>query len=79
MGVPAWSNVKQSRCGNGLLFAVCCRLSSLSLSRYVTVSSSQLGGLKWLDLDTVEQRYLLTAAADSTVQAFDILVCCGGH
>lgn len=38
------------------------------------MEASQTGGLKWLDLDAVEQRYLLTAAADTTVEAFDILV-----
>jgi hypothetical protein len=27
-----------------------------------------------MDLDTVEQRYLITAAADSTIEAFDVLV-----
>jgi hypothetical protein len=38
------------------------------------VETSQVGGIRWLDLDSVEQRYLLTAAADSTVEAFDVLV-----
>eukprot|EP00878_Enallax_costatus_P021271 GHUV01022514.1.p1 GENE.GHUV01022514.1~~GHUV01022514.1.p1 ORF type:complete len:430 (+),score=57.87 GHUV01022514.1:30-1319(+) len=58
------------------------RLSSFSVSRYVTAETSQTGGLKWLDLDAVEQRYLLTAAADTTVEAFDIVTSqatSGGH
>jgi hypothetical protein len=38
------------------------------------VSNSQLGGIRWMDLDPVEQRYLITAAADSTIEAFDVLV-----
>lgn len=46
----------------------------MSLSRTVTATPSQLGGIRWMDLDTVEQRYLLTAAADSTLEAFDVLV-----
>lgn len=31
-----------------------------------------------MDLDTVEQRYLITAAADSTIEAFDVLVSWAG-
>jgi hypothetical protein len=31
-----------------------------------------------MDLDTVEQRYLITAAADSTIEAFDVLVSLAG-
>lgn len=27
-----------------------------------------------MDLDPVEQRYLISAAADSTIEAFDVLV-----
>lgn len=27
-----------------------------------------------MDIDAVEQRYLITAAADSTIEAFDVLV-----
>lgn len=61
------------------LLTACCfvhirRLQNFSISRYVSSETSQKGGFKWLDLDTVEQRYLLTAAADTTVEAFDILV-----
>lgn len=51
-----------------------CRLQHLALSRNVSVSPSQLGGIRWMDLDPVEQRFLLTAAADSTLEAFDVMV-----
>lgn len=54
--------------------ALSCRICNLSLSRHTSVDTSQVGGIRWLDLDSVEQRYLLTAAADSTLEAFDVLV-----
>jgi len=30
--------------------------------------------VKWLDLDPVEERYLLVAAADASIEALDVLV-----
>ncbi|WIA19361.1 hypothetical protein OEZ85_003989 [Tetradesmus obliquus] len=54
------------------------RICNLSLSRHTSVDTSQVGGIRWLDLDSVEQRYLLTAAADSTLEAFDVLAAAAG-
>ncbi|KAF8058843.1 ATCSA-1 [Scenedesmus sp. PABB004] len=49
------------------------RLGALALSRGAALETSQAGGIRWMDLDGVEQRYLLTGAADSTIEAFDVL------
>lgn len=54
--------------------ADCCRLRHLSVSRDISVHSSRVGAVKWLDLDPVEQRYLLAASADSSIEALDVLV-----
>ncbi|KAK9835172.1 hypothetical protein WJX81_003251 [Elliptochloris bilobata] len=58
-------------------FATACakrRAHSLVLSGDKTISSVHTGGVTWLDLDCVEERYLLAGAADGSVAAYDIQV-----
>ena len=39
-----------------------------------SVESVHKGGVTWLDLDGIEHRWLLAAAADASVAAYDIQV-----
>jgi hypothetical protein len=48
-----------------------CRLPSLAFSNSKHVVSAQGGGITWMDLDSVEHRYLLTAASDASIAAYD--------
>ena len=41
-------------------------------SREKSISSVHTGGVTWLDLDCVEERYLLAGAADGSVAAYDV-------
>ena len=40
-----------------------------------SVESVHGGGVTWLDLDGIEHRWLLSAAADASVAAYNIQAC----
>ena len=40
-----------------------------------SVESVHKGGVTWLDLDGIEHRWLLAAAADASVAVYDIQAC----
>ena len=46
-----------------------------------SVESVHKGGVTWLDLDGIEHRWLLAAAADASVAAYDIQarITCPSH
>jgi hypothetical protein len=55
--------------------ALCvCRLLSLDLSRSCYLRPTNHGGVLVLAADPVERRYLLSGAADSTLEVFDVQV-----
>jgi DNA excision repair protein ERCC-8 len=47
------------------------RYSSLQLSQRKLFRSAHRGGVTWLDLDHVEQRYLLSCASDASIAIYD--------
>ncbi len=51
------------------------RASCLEFSREKVINSAHNGGVTWLDLDCVEERYLLAGAADGSVAAYDVQAC----
>ncbi len=51
------------------------RASCLEFSREKVIKSAHNGGVTWLDLDCVEERYLLAGAADGSVAAYDVQAC----
>ena len=51
------------------------RARSLVFSGEKSISSVHTGGVTWLDLDCVEERYLLAGAADGSVAAYDVQAC----
>ncbi|CAM9742078.1 unnamed protein product [Pylaiella littoralis] len=48
------------------------RLSRLDLNVDVEIKSPHYGPITWLDVDSAEERYLLTGGADCTVALFDL-------
>ena len=52
-----------------------CRASNLQVSTTKSVDSVHKGGVTWLDLDGIDHRWLLAAAADASVAAYDTEAC----
>jgi hypothetical protein len=51
-----------------------CRKLLLGFSNAKVIRSAHGAGITWLDLDHVEQRYLLAGSADASVVAYDVQV-----
>jgi hypothetical protein len=52
-----------------------CRLQDVQVSAEKSVESVHKGGITWLELDSVEHRFLLAAAADASIAAYDVQAC----
>ena len=50
------------------------RKLQLEFSKQKSIKSVHSGGVTWLDLDRIEQRYLLAGAADGSIAAYDVQV-----
>ncbi len=53
---------------------MCYRVRSLQVSAEKGIESSHKGGLNSLELDSIDHRYLLGAASDASVAAYDVQV-----